>query len=182
MELRTQRLVLRDFRPEDATTAFAYRDDPDYLRYYKPGKSSRPDNRVLVERFVEWAGQEPRQNYQLAITLDGALIGCAGIRQATMEPGSGEVGIELDPQYWGQGYAREAGAGLVDFAFADLGLQCLQARCISANAAIRRLLERLGMTLARDLEPEPWMRQRGWTTCLYRCDRQVGKQDNRIEP
>ena len=167
MDLRTRRLVLRDFAPADSAAAFSYHTEPRYLRYYRPGKWSVEDSRVLVERFVEWARARPRQNYQLAVALEGRFIGCAGVRQAGLEAGTAEFGIELDPRFWGRGYALEAGESLFNFAFGELHLERLVARCINANSAIRRLLERLGMEWSETLEPKDWMRVRGWALCLY---------------
>jgi hypothetical protein len=107
MELRTDRLVLRDFLPSDAEALAAYQADPRYLEHYDHS-AAITDAHALVDLFGAWALESPRTKYQLAIVLDGRVIGTCGVRQ---DAGEAEFGCELDPGYWNAGYAREASRG-----------------------------------------------------------------------
>lgn len=134
MQLRTERLLLREFTPADADALAAYQRRPEYRRYY----DEVPDAAELVARFVRWQHEEPRVRYQLAITLDGRVIGCCGIREA-------EFGLELDPDYWGQGYALEAGRAILAFGRDTLGHRRIRATTNPDHTAAIRLAERLGL-------------------------------------
>jgi [ribosomal protein S5]-alanine N-acetyltransferase len=114
VELITSRLILREAEHRDALALASYQRDPRYLEHYLES----PDSQRIVELSRLWAAELPRLNYQLIITLGPAtkVIGCAGLRQAGYPPGEAEVGIELDPEYWGAGYAREVLSALVEFA------------------------------------------------------------------
>lgn len=57
-----------------------------------------------------------------------------------------EVGYGIGQPYWGRGFAREAMARLIEYAFADLGIRRLDARVDPRNNASVGLLLRLGFT------------------------------------
>jgi ribosomal-protein-alanine N-acetyltransferase len=51
----------------------------------------------------------------------------------------------LLPDFTGRGYAAEGARRIVEYAFAELGLDYLDASCDVPNAASQRTAERLGM-------------------------------------
>lgn len=60
-----------------------------------------------------------------------------------------EVGWRLGEQFWGQGYATEAGAAWVRHGFEDLGLTEIVSVYEPENTASGSVMQRLGFTLAR---------------------------------
>jgi [ribosomal protein S5]-alanine N-acetyltransferase len=132
MELRTERLVLREFLPSDAAQLAAYQSDPRYLEHYDHS-AAITDAHALVELFRQWAEDSPRTKYQLAIVLDGRVIGTCGVRRAAAGDDEAELGCELDPEYWNAGYAREAAQAMLDYGFRTLGLQRIVARTLASN-------------------------------------------------
>jgi RimJ/RimL family protein N-acetyltransferase len=138
MKIATRRLLLRDFVPDDLAALAAYHADPRYRESYPPGED-RPDE--LLQRFLTWAAEKPRRNYQLAIDRHG-LIGCVGVR--TEGPGHAEFGIELAPAEWKKGYATEAARAILAFGFRDLGLEEIRAVSSPQNDRAARLVQRLG--------------------------------------
>ena len=71
----------------------------------------------------------------------------AGVRiQAGHPPGEAEVGVELNPEYWGAGYAREVLSRLIEFARDDLELNQLSALTAPTNRRAHDLLRRLGFS------------------------------------
>jgi [ribosomal protein S5]-alanine N-acetyltransferase len=153
VELATSRLVLREAEPDDALALAAYQSDPRYREHYpeSPGAQSEIlDAQRIVQLARLWATDLPRLNYQLIITLGpgGTVIGCAGLRQAGYPPGEAEVGIELDAEYWGAGYAREALVALVELARSQVGAQRLWALTAPTNVRAHRLVQGMGFSLA----------------------------------
>jgi ribosomal-protein-alanine N-acetyltransferase len=55
-----------------------------------------------------------------------------------------DIGYRLNKNYWGHGYATEAGQAIVNFAFETLKLERLQIRCFTNNPASARIAEKLG--------------------------------------
>jgi RimJ/RimL family protein N-acetyltransferase len=77
------------------------------------------------------------------ITLrDKTVVGACGlVIQAETTP---ELGYWLGVDHWGQGYATEALHAVIDYAFADMGHEALQAGARVTNPASRRVLEKCG--------------------------------------
>lgn len=119
------------FHHDDIVRVFEYQTLPAYLEQYDGDTPTYEDARLLVRLFVEWAQEIPRLNYQLAITLDAYLIGTCGVRQQHAHVA--EFGCELDPQFWGHGYAYEASAALLAFARRTLPLNTICARTKPEN-------------------------------------------------
>jgi RimJ/RimL family protein N-acetyltransferase len=129
MELRTERLVLREFRLDDEVAVHRYGSDEEVTRYLTWGPNSR----------------EPRTSFTLAVaTLEGELIGVANLATTgTQSPG--ELGYVLARDQWGHGYATEVARRLIVFGFEELGLRRITATCHPDNFASARVLEKAGM-------------------------------------
>ena len=173
MLLTTERLLLREFLANDWRAVFAYQADPRYLRYAPWTYRLRENVERLVQDFIGWQHEQPRYKFQLAIVLQTThlLIGTCGIRMATALAEKAELGYELHPAYWGQGYATEAARSLLAFAFQTLSLHRVWAQCIAENTASMRVLERLGMRQERRLPQHAWMQHRWWDMLVYTIDR-----------
>jgi RimJ/RimL family protein N-acetyltransferase len=169
MILTTDRLVLREFVEEDWPAVLAYQNDPRYLRFYAWTRRTPEDVQGFVARFIAQQERQPRLKFQLAITLPttGQLIGNAGIRIKTAGGHEADIGYELDPQHWGQGYASEAARALVRFGFEELHLHRISAHCLAENVASVRVLEKLGMRLEGRLRDAEHFKGRYWDTLHY---------------
>ena len=169
MELTTERLLLREFVIEDWPAVLAYQQDPRYLRYYPWAERTRADARAFVQMFLDDQRETPRRRFQLAVVLagEGRLIGNCGLRR---KPGKGweaDIGYELDPAYWGRGYATEATQALLRFGFLELGLARISSWCIADNRASARVLEKLGFIQEGRLRRDEYFKGRWWDTLLY---------------
>jgi [ribosomal protein S5]-alanine N-acetyltransferase len=155
VKLSTERLILREFNVDDVHVMHAWQIDPRYLEHYPVDSTSLEDTRDLITRFLAWQRQLPRCRWQLAIELHGTgeLIGSAGIRRASVDALTADVGYELNPAHWGHGYATEAMRRMLGFAVDELQLTELTARVVDTNAASLRVLQRLGFTHSLSLAP-----------------------------
>ncbi len=169
MILTTERLLLREVEENDWQPVFAYQSDPCYRRYAPWIQDLRQDVQRLVREFIHWQQEQPRYKFQLAITLvsDSRLIGTCGLRKPTIDAQEAELGYELHPDSWGQGYATEAARALLRFGFDALHLRRVRAYCIAENAASVRVLERIGMRQERCLKAHTWMQRRSWDMFVY---------------
>lgn len=81
-------------------------------------------------------------------------VGCGGLRPYKLPHESEdrvyELGFHLLPAFWGQGLAVEAGHALIAYAFDSIGAKALFAGHHPANAASRRVLEKLGFTFTHE--------------------------------
>ena len=146
MEKLTERLLLREFTKQDVDAVAEFRKDPRYLEYYYRPPYTREECVRFVEKCIAWSKESPRCKFQLAITdrSNGVLLGDCGVRTESMESRRGDIGYELSPVYWGQGFASEAVRSILQVGFEDLELDEIEARCVVANKRSVRLLHRLG--------------------------------------
>ena len=135
--LATERLILRQFRRDDAPDVNSFADDPDYRRYLGEDHPSAADflaNNVDGDwhRAPSWA-----------IELDGRVVGGVflGIDAASRRA---ELACLIAPAHWRAGIALEACRVVVDSAFA-IGLVQVWARADADNAASIGAMKRLGM-------------------------------------
>ena len=141
----TERLILRDYRPEDVPPYVALSADPQVMRYLG---GPRPAAECAAE-LAAIAKQYAAIGYgMLAVERrkDGAFLGICGLSVEHWYPDDLQIGWRLFPRYWGQGYATEAALVWRDHAFSrDI------ARLISIsdvpNTRSHRLMQRLGMRL-----------------------------------
>lgn len=164
MQIATPRLLLRDYDAGDLPALLAYHDDPRSREYYGPDEGHPAHVRELLELFRRWAAEVPRQNYQLALALreePETVIGSVGLRQAGQAAGEAELGLEVAPVYWGQGYGTEAARALLAFGFTTLGIRAIRGITLSANARVAQLLRRLGFQSIEVAAGPAWSAARG---------------------
>jgi RimJ/RimL family protein N-acetyltransferase len=77
---------------------------------------------------------------------DDALVGSVCLQPAPWDASEIEVGWHLLPEYWGQGYATEAAAALMDEAFLRLEPARLVCSILPDNLRSPRVAARLGFT------------------------------------
>ncbi|MEP6503086.1 MAG: GNAT family protein [Betaproteobacteria bacterium] len=157
LTLRTARLELRPFGPGDADALFALHADPVVMRY----GSSAPwsDRQQALDRLERDRREMAAGNYIcLAIVPIGAAtpIGDCSLFSLDAQCRRAEVGYSLRPASWGHGYANEAVAALLDWGFATLDLNRVEADIDPRNTPSARTLERLGFTREGHLR-ERWI-------------------------
>jgi RimJ/RimL family protein N-acetyltransferase len=145
--LRTDRLQLRMFRPDDLEAYAAMCADPEVMRYLGDGKAlSRADawrqmamilGHWQLRGFGLWAVEE---------RASGDLVGRIGFFQPEGWPGF-ELGWMLRRASWGKGYATEGGRRALAHAFTELGRTHLISLIRPTNQASIRVAERLGQSL-----------------------------------
>jgi RimJ/RimL family protein N-acetyltransferase len=138
--LETERLVLRAPRLADANAVALLLNDrriADNL-----SRVPHPYSRADAEEFITRVNQPGGEVAFLITRPDDTVIGTCGI--AKLDGVNPEIGYWLGVPYWRQGHATEAVRALIDHAFADLGLETLQAGARVSNPASRRVLEKCG--------------------------------------
>ena len=169
MKLETERLFLRDFVKDDWQRVLEYQSDPLYLRYYDWTERTPEAVQEFVGWFLDHQEQKPRIKFQLAVILKSSnrLIGNCGIRRDTPGALQADIGYELDPKHWNQGYATEAAHAIVDFGFSTFGLHRVWSWCVADNLGSAHVLEKLGMRLEGRLRDNEYYKGRWWDTLMY---------------
>ena len=175
MEMRSGRILLRDFTETDVDALFAAHSDPRVMRYYAPEVGTVENAQMLVDLFIRWANESPRRNFQLAIVhaQTVSLIGSCGIRSKDCHSGHAEFGIGIHPEYWGRGLAQEAAKAMLGFGFSELNLAEIRGIAVSQNEAVAKFVRRLGFTPGIPRAGDQWMTQRGWSAVDWTLSRET---------
>jgi ribosomal-protein-alanine N-acetyltransferase len=177
-ELRTARLLLRPCRESDLEPLARMTADPRVMSDL-PAPLSRLQSDALVARSHAHFRQHGFGLWAVEVPGQAPFVGLAGlwhVREEVPVAPCVEIGWRLQPCHWGRGYATEAAARLLEFAFQGAGLDEVVGFTVDANLRSRRVMEKLGMERdpARDFvhpllpADHPFRQQ-----MLYRIDRRA---------
>jgi len=169
VSLESERLILREFTERDFDAVHRYGSDPEVSRFMPWGPNTKEDTAGFLRRAIAKQIQEPRTQYELAVTLKdtGHLIGGCGVRAVNMERGEGNIGYCLNQDHWGQGYATEAARRLLRHGFQELKFHRIFATCDPENIGSKRVLEKIGMRQEGHLRENERMRGKWRDTLVY---------------
>jgi RimJ/RimL family protein N-acetyltransferase len=155
------RVELRELRPADADTIFAYRTDADVARYQGWTPASIDEVRTFIAGLPAHDAYAPGSWHQLGIELrtTGALIGDCGIHVPPDDPAQAEFGITVAPAFHGHGYAAEAVRALLAILFGSLGKHRVFASVDPRNARSIALMERLGFRREAHFIESLWFKE-----------------------
>jgi RimJ/RimL family protein N-acetyltransferase len=147
-ELRTERLLLRQWREADLEPFAALNADPETMRYF-PALPSREESDALVARARAQIEEEGWGLWAVEVEGGSSFVGFVGLARPSFEEHftpAVEVGWRLAREYWGRGYATEAGRAALGYGFEDLGLDEIVSFTSERNEPSWRVMERLGMS------------------------------------
>ena len=134
-EIRTERLLLRRAKMDDADDMHVIMSNPLAMRYWStPPHADLDETARWIASMVE---VDPESSDDFIVSLDGKLIGKLGAWKLP------EVGFLIDPAHWGKGLAKEAMTAFIDRR-RGLGSTELEADVDPRNLASLKLLERCG--------------------------------------
>ena len=150
LHLEGSRVQLRPPRTSDWQDWAALRKQSrEFLAPWEPTWPQNALSREAFRRRIRQNAQEWRDSLGFSFFVlrrsDGLLLG--GISLSNVRRGvaqSGTLGYWIGAPYARKGYMTEALATVLDFGFERLGLHRLEAACLEANAASRRLLLNVG--------------------------------------
>jgi RimJ/RimL family protein N-acetyltransferase len=166
LQITTDRLLLREFRPDDIGGYAAMCADPEVMRYLSPDGAvlSRED---AWRQMAMFAGHWVLRGYGTWVVEEratGRFVGRVGLHFPEGWPGQ-EVGWALARQFWGLGLAQEAARAAIHFAFERLGWPEIISLIHPENQRSVSLALRLGEHFERTVE------LRGLSHNLYRLVR-----------
>jgi RimJ/RimL family protein N-acetyltransferase len=141
--------------------------DGPYLTWFNDPEVSRlnshhvfPYTRAEAIAWVE-ALTGRRDRLVLAIEVERRHVGNISLQDIDTVGRSAELAIVLDKSVWGTGVGTEAARLLVAHGFSALNLNRIACGTVAANAGMRKLAEKLGMT------QEGVRREAVWTDGAY---------------
>jgi RimJ/RimL family protein N-acetyltransferase len=143
--LETERLILRGFEAKDFEAYAAMMGDPEVARYIAPAPMNRADAwRSLASSIGHWA-LRGYGVWAVERKSDGVLVGRVGMIHPEGWPAL-EIGWTLAQEFWGKGYATEAAAASMAYAFFTQPVERLVSNIDPNNVASQSVALRLGET------------------------------------
>ncbi len=137
--IKTERLILRDIKKSDYKN-IEYLLKPEIENFSGP---HMPHNKKQLSQHID----RIRGNTSWGIILaDDTFIGDIGVF-SVVDNKIGEIAWYIDPEYWNQGYAFEAGSAVLKYCFGTLGFIRISAQISANNHNSRHLAEKLGFKL-----------------------------------
>lgn len=148
----TKRLILREIHPDDVDGFFEMDSDPDVHLYLGTEPLQTKDQAAAAIQFIRqqyadygigrWAMIEKKSN---------DFLGWAGLKRVTEEYNNHsnfvDIGYRLMKKHWGKGFASEAAAASLPYAFNELQVNEVYAIADCENIASNRILTKTGLTL-----------------------------------
>ncbi len=145
--LTTSRLLLRPFRIDDASVVQALAGDLAVADTTLNVPHPYLDG--MAEDWIAKHGPAWERGALATFAITEHSLGVVGAVSLTLALAHhrAELGYWVGHPYWSRGFATEAGLAVIEFGFAVLGLNRIQAMHMTRNPASGRVLEKLGMHL-----------------------------------
>ncbi len=154
--LETERLILRQITESvnDGRDSLEFINDYSVYRFWglydeknDTNGRRRPKKKIHTDYPYKTTMKEYKAGRELSWLMElketGRVIGEIVLYDFKLKK-QADIGYRISKQYWGQGFATEAGEKVVDFAFSDLELTRMQIRCFTDNPGSVRIAEKLG--------------------------------------
>lgn len=160
--LKTPRLVLRGYEPEDAPAIYQYGANPDVTEFVAfPRHQSVDDAVAFLDTMVAKHYAEEQLDYAITLADDSGdtVIGGVAAFWRSRKHQVMELGYILDKPHWGNGYVVEAARALMQYAFDTTEAFRIEAPVFTVNERSRRAATKMGMTFEGVLRS--WFNQHG---------------------
>ncbi|HEY2043067.1 MAG TPA: GNAT family N-acetyltransferase [Jatrophihabitans sp.] len=147
--LHTERLLIRDWQETDVDAAFAIYGSPEIAHWLTPAMQQVSEPTVMAAILQAWIEAQPNMTppsgrWAIARRDGDEVVGGLLIRLLPPYDTDLELGWQLRPDAWGNGYATEASRALMRWAF-DQGVDELFAVARPNNSRAVATASRLGM-------------------------------------
>ena len=144
--LETTRLFLRELSLEaDGDFIARLLAHPKVMRYW-PASLTREESNAWIEKQLGRYERDGCGYWLVSLKETGEPVGQAGIMMIELDDViEAGLGYIIDFTAWGNGYATEAAAACVAYAFNSLGSDRVVAPIRPANVASARVAEKIGM-------------------------------------
>jgi [ribosomal protein S5]-alanine N-acetyltransferase len=149
--LETERLQLRPYTRGDLDDLASIVGDSVTMRYY-PRPFSREDASNWIERNLRRYTEDGHGLWAMISKESNEFVGnCGLVKQRVDEREETEVGWLVARRLWNQGFATEAATACRDYGFGVLGLNRLISMIRPENEPSRRVAEKIGMLVEKEL-------------------------------
>ncbi len=165
-KIETERLILRQFREEDAEAMFRnWASDAEVTRFLTwPTHTDVGVTRGVLASWIERYDTPSFYNWAIELKESGELVGNISAVKVDERTEAVEIGYCMGKAWWGNAIMPEALKALIKFFFLEVGANRVAACHDSNNPKSGRVMEKAGM------KPEGVWRAAGYNN-QGRCDK-----------
>ena len=147
--IETHRLILRQFRIEDAEDMFNnWASDPEVTRFLTwPAHTSVDVTKFLLNNWIPMYSDGGFFNWAIEWKETGSVIGNISVVKLHEETEAAEMGYCMGKAFWGRGIMPEALRAVMDYLFDTVGLNRIEAAHDVNNPKSGRAMEKAGLKL-----------------------------------
>ncbi len=153
MTIKTDRLILRPMRREDAAPLHQLFGDAAFMEAFD-------EEAWALDQTVRWVQLNLKHQHQhgfglftVSLRATGEVIGDCGFERMTLEGAPvTELGYDLKRGLWGHGLATEAASAVASFGRETLRLGEIVSLVRAGNSRSQRVAEKIGMKFVRSVE------------------------------
>ena len=154
LTLETGRLTLRNWLETDVGSYMLLSTDVGYNCFSPPGRflvSTPEEARGKIQERIDLFDRQKLGKFPVFLKVTGEFIGTCGMEPFELDGRSEvELGYRLCLKHWGQGYAGEAAAAILQYGFRALNCARIMAFVLPQNRASVKILEKLGFEYLRE--------------------------------
>lgn len=157
-KIETKRLILRQITESesDGRDSLEFINDYSVYRFWGIYDEAndingrrRPKKKIKLDYHYKTTMKEYHAKRELTWLMElkntGKVIGEIVLYDFRLKK-QADIGYRINKNYWGQGFAPEAGQAMIKAAFEEINLTRLQIRCFSNNTGSVRVAQKLGFT------------------------------------
>lgn len=154
MLLETQRLMIREYTPEDFDAIYEILSDAETMQHY-PAPFSEEKTKWWIARNLDNYAKQGFGLWAVVLKQSGELIGDCGL---TIQDIDGqllpEIGYHIHKKLWRQGYGKEAACAVRDWAFENTAYDTLYSYMKYTNVGSYSTAMAMGMKRVKEY-PDP---------------------------
>ena len=140
----TDRLLIREFVPDDAEAFYAFNSDPEVMRYVgEPLSVSVEQVRENIRNYPDYR-ERGYGRWAVVHKADDRVIGFNGLKYLP-EMDAVDIGYRFLTGYWGRGIATESSRAVLEYGFMVLQMDAIIGLAVPENLGSIHVLEKLGM-------------------------------------
>ncbi len=146
--IETERLILRQFRPEDADAMYRnWASDPEVTKYLMWSTHDSPEvSRAVMESWVKEYGNTAHYQWAITVKTNGEEpIGDIAVVDRNEKTQSMHIGYCIGRAWWHQEIMTEALQAVMDYLFDTVGVNRIEARHDPRNPHSGAVMRKCGM-------------------------------------
>jgi ribosomal-protein-alanine N-acetyltransferase len=142
-EIKTGRLLLRQFGEHDLEDLFRGLSHPDIIRYYGVSYATLEETRQQLMFFSDLEMNGTGVWWAICSLDNTTFYGAGGLNSISKEHRKAEIGFWLMTDFWGQGIMMEAMPLICTYGFETLGLHRIEGLVESDNRNCKNAMRKL---------------------------------------